>query len=129
MIIPSEFWIQRDSGRKVVINGRGSAPSIRTFYTHKAMKITEFQKYASADRGVKLYDCQPIRRCRQYDDVANIIQAQLLFLESQDPAADIHMLITPQSVRVWQPAWQVSFSVPGMIDNVLSHRNETALKK
>ena len=27
------------------------------------------------------------------DDVANIIQAQLLFLESQDPSADIHMYI------------------------------------
>lgn len=27
------------------------------------------------------------------DDVANIIQAQLLFLESQDPSSDIHMYI------------------------------------
>lgn len=128
MIIPSEFWIQRDSGRKVVINGRGPAPSIRTFNLQRNENYGISEIRIVRQRG-ELYDSQPLRRCRQYDDVANIIQAQLLFLESQDPAADIHMLITPQPVRVWQPAWQVSFSVPGMNDNVLSHRNETALKK
>lgn len=128
MIIPSEFWIQRDSGRKVVINGRGLSPSIRTFNLQRNENYGISEIRIVRQRG-ELYDSQPLRRCRQYDDVANIIQAQLLFLESQDPAADIHMLITPQPVRVWQPAWQVSFSVPDMIDNVLSHRNETALKK
>ena len=54
------------------------------------------------------------------DVSANLIVAQLLFLESEDPGKDIHMYINtircstsnvmyPRSVSVWLPAWEHSF--------------------
>ena len=42
------------------------------------------------------------------DVSANLIVAQLLFLESEDPGKDIHMYIN-SPVSVWLPAWEHSF--------------------
>ena len=52
-----------------------------------------------------------------FDDAANIIQAQMLFLESVDPKKDIQIYINsppmwPLSAPVWPPRWPRCFFAP-----------------
>lgn len=92
--------------------------------------MTEFEKYASLGRGISTNTLDRIIwvGCAIDDDVANIVQAQLLFLSSIDSKADISLylntpggsvsdglgiydtmqlslLMWPPSVPVWPPPW------------------------
>ena len=55
--------------------------------------MTEFEKYASLGRGISTNTLDLIIwvGCAIDDDVANIVQAQLLFLSSIDSKADISL--------------------------------------
>ena len=73
------------------------------------------------------------------DTMANLVIAQLLFLESEDPDKDIHLYINspggsvsaglaiydtmfPQSAWAWPPAWHPYFWLPVLRANVLPCR-------